>query len=86
MTARPKRRPTQCRSAKKPVSRPSPPSPTAPAEPAVHRHIHPIHAAPVSRPPSGQELLTYILETLNRQNEALNELLRRTGGDSPETK
>ena len=59
------------------------PSGSAPlAATPVHRYSHPIRTA---RPPqriSTEELLSYILETLSRQSEQLEELLRRTEGSS----
>ena len=50
---------------------------TAP-EPPVHRHIHPIQtAAPMVCDPT-EQMLCAVLDTLRRQTELLEELLRRT--------
>ena len=46
----------------------------------VNRYSHPIRVKGASRPSSTEELLAYILETLSRQDEQLEELLRRTEG------
>lgn len=53
----------------------------------VHRYSHPIRSkSPASRASSTEELLAGILESLSRQSELLEELLRRTGGDNSDTK
>ena len=49
-------------------------------EPSVNRYSHPIRVKGAVHPDSTEELLSYILETLSRQDEQLAELLRRTEG------
>lgn len=61
----------------------------APRERAVpvHRYSHPIHAKPpVRQDASAGEVLESVLQALSRQSDLLEELLRRTGGDIPDTK
>lgn len=53
----------------------------------VHRYSHPIRCKPpASRPSSTEELLAGILESLSRQSELLEELLRRTGAENSDAK
>ena len=44
----------------------------------VHRYTHPIRIARPAQRSSTEELLSGILETLSRQSDQLDELLRRT--------
>lgn len=55
-------------------------------EPAVRRYAHPIQTARPARPSQTEAALGQILEALSRQSELLEELLRRTGGNNPDTK
>lgn len=57
----------------------SAPPPVGPTP--VHRYTHPIRTARPAQRSSTEELLSYILETLSRQSDQLDELLRRTDGD-----
>ena len=53
----------------------------------VRRYSHPIRIKSPNRSvATPEELLTSILESLSRQSELLQELLRRTSGDSSDTK
>lgn len=61
-------------------------SPQAAAEPAVRRYVHPIQTARPCRRSPTEELLGQILESLSRQSELLEELLRRTESNDPDTK
>ena len=47
-------------------------------EPPVRRYIHPIRSNPAPRRDSLEEALAGVLETLCRQTDLLEELLRRT--------
>ena len=47
-------------------------------EPPVRRYIHPIRSNPAPRRDSLEEALAGMLETLSRQTDLLEELLRRT--------
>ena len=47
-------------------------------EATVHRYIHPIRSNPAPRRDSLEEALAGMLETLSRQTDLLEELLRRT--------
>ena len=52
----------------------------------VRRYAHPIRTAkPPARSPT-EETLAYILETLSRQSEQLDEVLRRLERDNFDTK
>lgn len=44
----------------------------------VHRYSHPIRTARPARRSSMEETLSFVLETLSRQSDQLDELLRRT--------
>lgn len=44
----------------------------------VHRYTHPIRTVRPAQRSSTEELLSGILETLSRQSDQLDELLRRT--------
>ena len=55
-------------------------------EPAVRRYAHPIQTARPVRRSQTEIMLGQILEALSRQAELLEELLRRTGGNSADTK
>ena len=67
------------------VQRTSQPSRTFSQTP-VHRYVHPIRTArPVTRNQT-EELLAGILESLSRQSEQLEEVLRRLGRDNFDTK
>ena len=60
-------------------SLPSPPA-------ALHRYVHPIRTVrPAARSPL-EEVLSNILETLSRQSEQLDEVLRRMEGGDGDTK
>lgn len=53
----------------------------------VHRYSHPIHTKPtLQQGSSAEELLAGILQALSRQSDLLEDLLRRVGGDIPDTK
>ena len=53
---------------------------------ALHRYVHPIRTArPAARSPL-EEVLSDILETLSRQSEQLEEVLRRLERDNSDTK
>ena len=54
-------------------------------EPAVRRYCHPIRTARPGRRDTTEELLTQIQGSLNRQSALLEELLRRIGGNNPDT-
>ena len=53
-------------------------------EPAVRRYCHPIRTARPGRR-DASELLAQIQGSLDRQSALLEELLRRTGGNNPDT-
>ena len=54
--------------------------------PALHRYVHPIRTVrPAARSPL-EEVLSDILETLSRQSEQLEEVLRRLERDNSDTK
>ena len=72
-----KRRPVQPPEVARSVSGPPP---------ALHRYVHPIRTArPAARSPL-EEVLSDILETLSRQSEQLEEVLRRLERDNSDTK
>lgn len=52
----------------------------------VHRYSHPIRTKAAVYANSTDELLAGVLETLSHHSDLLEELLRRTGGDSSDTK
>lgn len=62
----------------------SPPAP--PRDAAVHRYVHPIRTARPAARPTTEELLSGMLETLERQSEQLDEVLRRLERDNSDTK
>ena len=62
----------------------SPPTPFQSA--AVHRYVHPIRTARPAARPTTEELLSDMLETLDRHSEQLEEVLRRLERDNLETK
>lgn len=66
------------RAARAPAPRSAPAVPQA----RVNRYSHPIRVKSASRRSGTEELLGYILESLTRQGELLEELLRRAGADS----
>jgi len=68
-----------------PQPQPQQPAPQnfCPGDPSVHRHIHPIRTTPP--PDSTEQSLNRIIESLSRQRELLEELLRRTEGDNSDT-
>lgn len=49
----------------------------------VHRYAHPIPTARPAQRSSTEETLSCILETLSRQSDQLDELLRRTERTAP---
>lgn len=51
----------------------------------VRRYTHPIRTTRPAQRSSTEELLSYVLETLSRQSEMLEELLRRGEGDNSDT-
>ncbi len=52
----------------------------------VHRYIHPIRTIRPAARNQTEELLAGILESLSRQSEQLEEVLRRLGRDNFDTK
>ena len=61
-------------------------SPPSPPPAALHRYVHPIRTIrPAARSPL-EEVLSGILETLSRQSEQLDEVLRRIEGGDGDTK
>ena len=72
-----KRRPVQPPEAARSLSGPPP---------ALHRYVHPIRTVrPAARSPM-EDVLGGILETLSRQSEQLEEVLRRLERDNSDTK
>lgn len=78
-----------CRKQNQPHRRPDAP-PDSPATPAgsppaaLHRYAHPIRTSrPVPRP-TAEEMLGDVLETLSRQSDQLDEVLRRLERDGAE--
>ena len=67
------------------AARPAP-SGCALSQPPVHRYVHPIRTARPAQRSSAEEMLSYILETLSRQSEQLEELMRRTERDNSDTR
>ena len=67
------------------VQRTSPPSSTFSQTP-VHRYVHPIRTTRPAARSQTEELLAGILESLSRQSEQLDEVLRRLGRDNFDTK
>lgn len=61
--------------------------PAPPRETPVTRYIHPIQANPLYQegPLLAADPLATILDTLARHTEMLEELLRRTGNNNPDT-
>ena len=55
------------------------------AEPPVRRYSHPIRTARPCRRSTEEELLVQIQGSLDRQSALLEELLRRSGGNNPDT-
>lgn len=51
----------------------------------VRRYTHPIRTTRPAQRSTTEELLSYVLETLSRQSEMLEELLRRGEGDNSDT-
>ncbi|MCI8681051.1 MAG: hypothetical protein HFF81_09740 [Oscillospiraceae bacterium] len=58
-------------------------APTPMAAAPVHRYTHPIRTARPAQRSAMEETLSYILETLSRQSDQLDELLRRTEQTAP---
>ena len=52
----------------------------------VHRYVHPIRTTRPAARNQTEELLAGILESLSRQSEQLEEVLRRLGRDNFDTK
>ena len=80
-----------CRKQNTPAHRQPASGSSGPAAPAaldtpVHRYTHPIRTARPAQRSTTEELLSYILETLSRHSELLEELLRRGEGDNSDTK
>ena len=67
-------------------SGPGVPAVTAALDTPVHRYVHPIRIARPAQRSTTEELLSYILETLSRHSELLEELLRRGESDNSDTK
>lgn len=74
-----------CRKQNIPAHRSAPPAVQTPETP-VHRYVHPIRTARPAQRSSAEEMLSYILETLSRQSEQLEELMRRTERDNSDTR
>lgn len=73
-----------CRKQNMPPRRPIGQSSDVPLAAApVHRYAHPIPTARTNQRSSTEETLSYILETLSRQSDQLDELLRRTERTTP---
>lgn len=68
-----------------PPAQPAPPAVQTPETP-VHRYVHPIRTARPAQRSSAEEMLSYIPETLSRQSEQLEELMRRTERDNSDTR
>ena len=69
---------------RRPDTRTVPPAPSPPPV-AVHRYVHPIRTSrPTPRTPA-EDLLDEVLETLTRQSEKLDEVLRRLERDNSDT-
>ena len=66
------------------AARPAP-SGCALSQPPVHRYVHPIRAARPAPRSCVEDLLADVLETLSRQSEQLEEVLRRLEGDNSDT-
>ena len=75
----PTRRPAQSPDSGRSVSVSGPPA-------AFHRYVHPIRTVRPAARPAQEELLADILETLSRQSEQLDEVLRRLERDNSDTK
>ena len=78
-----------CRKPNQPPRRPEPPpdGPAAPAGPppaALHRYVRPIRTSRPLPRPTAEEMLGDVLETLSRQSDQLNEVLRRLERDGSE--
>ena len=67
-----------------PPAQPAPPAVQTPETP-VHRYVHPIRAARPAPRSCVEDLLADVLETLSRQSEQLEEVLRRLEGDNSDT-
>jgi len=64
------------------------PAPDAPPPPdsTINRYCHPIRVKRPSRRSSTEELLNGILLCVSRQNELMEELLRRTSNENQDTR
>lgn len=69
------------RPAFQPDSRAVPPAP-GPAPAVIHRYVHPIRTSRPAPPTPAEDLLAEVLETLTRQSEKLDEVLRRLERDN----
>lgn len=79
----------------KPCRKQNPPAPRQPGssgnsaaaalDTPVRRYTHPIRTTRPTQRSTTEELLSYVLETLSRQSEMLEELLRRGEGDNSDT-
>lgn len=72
------------RQAVQPEVRAVPPAP-APPPAAVHRYVHPIQTSRPAASPPAEELLADVLETLSRQSDKLDEILRYLQRDNSDT-
>lgn len=80
-----------CRKQNMPAHRQTPSEPSTSRmaqsvpETPVHRYVHPIRTTRPTRRSSTEEMLSYILESLSRQSELLEDLLRRMESDNSDT-
>ena len=64
----------------------APSAASGPTQAVLHRYVHPIRTVrPAPRPPM-EELLAGVLDTLSRQSQQLDEVLRRLERDNSDTK